>query len=125
MIWKRVATAVVLMPCVVGLVLWGSTAIVAIAVALVMFVALFEYFALGEAIGHRAYRFWTATCALLLVFVQWLMADEAAYRLSGDLIAYRRVWWFANTVPGLACLLLARISKRSARSLAAPYTAVV
>jgi len=101
MIWKRVATAVVLMPCVVGLVLWGSTAIVAIAVALVMFVALFEYFALGEAIGHRAYRFWTATCALLLVFVQWLMADEAAYRLSGDLIAYRRVWWFANTAPGL------------------------
>jgi len=33
--------------------------------------ALFEYFALGEAIGHRAYRFWTGTCALLLVFTQW------------------------------------------------------
>jgi phosphatidate cytidylyltransferase len=71
MTWKRVATAVVLIPFVVGLVLWGSTALVAIALALVILLALFEFFALGDAIGHRAYRFWTATCALLLVFAQW------------------------------------------------------
>src|SRR6266852_3495244 len=102
MTWKRVATAAVLIPFVVGVVLWGSTAVMALAVALVTLLALFEYFALGEAIGHRAYRFWTATCALLLIFVQWLMAvDEAGYRLTGDLIAYHRVWWFANGVPGI------------------------
>src|SRR5713226_4291517 len=101
MTWKRVATAAVLIPFAVGIVLWGSTAIVALAVGLVTMLALFEYFALGEAIGHRAYRFWTATCALLLIFVQWLMADEGAYRLSGDLIAYHRAWWFANGVRGL------------------------
>jgi phosphatidate cytidylyltransferase len=71
MTWKRVATAAVLIPCVVGLVLWGSSAIMALALALVILLALFEYFALGNAIGHRAYRFWTATCALVLVFVQW------------------------------------------------------
>jgi len=71
MTWKRVATAAVLIPFVVGLVLWCSTAVVAMALALVTLLALFEYFALGEAIGHRAYRFWTATCALLLVFAQW------------------------------------------------------
>jgi len=47
MTWKRVATAAVLIPVVVGLVLWGSTAIVALAVALVTLLALFEYFALG------------------------------------------------------------------------------
>ena len=35
MTWKRVATAAVLIPFVVGLVLWASTAIVAVAVALV------------------------------------------------------------------------------------------
>jgi len=52
MIWKRVATAVVLMPLIVGLVVWGSTALVSVVVALVMLLALFEYFALGEAIGH-------------------------------------------------------------------------
>jgi len=51
MTWKRVATAVVLIPFVVGLVVRGSTAIVALAVGLVTLVALFEYFALGEAIA--------------------------------------------------------------------------
>jgi phosphatidate cytidylyltransferase len=71
MTWKRVATAAVLIPFVVGLVLWGSTAIVALALALVTMLALFEYFALGEAIGHRAYRFWTGTCALLIIYLQW------------------------------------------------------
>ena len=101
MTWKRVATAAVLIPFVVGIVLWGSTAVMALAVALVTMLALFEYFALGEAIGHRAYRFWTATCALLLIFAQWLMAGEAAHRLSGDLVAYRRFWWFASAGTGL------------------------
>src|SRR5208282_2104982 len=73
MTWKRVATAAVLIPCVVALVLWGSTAVVAIGTALVILLALFEFFTLGDAIGHRAYRFWAASCALLLVFVQWGM----------------------------------------------------
>lgn len=72
MTWKRVATAVVLIPAVVALIVKGSTAIVALALALVILVSLFEFFALGDAIGHRAYRFWTATCALGIVYVQWL-----------------------------------------------------
>src|SRR5580658_6616710 len=55
MTWKRVATAAV-----------------TIGTALVILLALFEFFALGDAIGHRAYRFWTAACALGLVFVQWM-----------------------------------------------------
>jgi phosphatidate cytidylyltransferase len=75
MTWKRVATAVVLIPCVVGLVLLGPPSVVAIATALVILLALFEFFALGDAIGHRAYRFWTASCALLLVFVHWWTAN--------------------------------------------------
>jgi phosphatidate cytidylyltransferase len=99
--WKRVVTAAALIPFVVVLVLWGSTAMLSIGVALVILLALFEYFALGEAIGHRAYRLWTATCALLLIFVQWLMGEQAAYNLGGGLIAYERVWWFANAAPGL------------------------
>ena len=77
MTWKRVATAVVLIPAVVALVFLGSTALVAFGMALVILLALFEFFALGDAIGHRAYRFWTATCALLLVFVQWEAAKAS------------------------------------------------
>ncbi|HEY2546408.1 MAG TPA: phosphatidate cytidylyltransferase [Candidatus Acidoferrum sp.] len=83
MTWKRVATAAVLIPCVVGLVLFGSTAAMSIGVALVMLLALFEYFALGDAIGHRAYRFWTATCALGLVYVQWWTASQGMFGYIG------------------------------------------
>lgn len=88
MTWKRVATAAVLVPVVVGLVLWGSTAMVAMAIALITLLALFEYFALGEAIGHRAYRFWTGTCSLTLIFSQWRAVSEPAYRLAGGIIAF-------------------------------------
>ena len=81
MTWKRVATAAVLIPFVVGLISWGTTAMVALALALVILLALFEYFALGDAIGQRAYRFWTATCALLLVYIQWFATTESTYGL--------------------------------------------
>jgi phosphatidate cytidylyltransferase len=90
MTWKRVATAAVLVPVVVGLVLWGSTAIVALATALITLLALFEYFALGEAIGHRAYRFWTGTCTLVLIFAQWRTVSEPTYKLAGGIIAHER-----------------------------------
>ncbi|HUI53182.1 MAG TPA: phosphatidate cytidylyltransferase [Terriglobales bacterium] len=67
MTWKRVATALVLIPVVVGLVLFTPTWVVAIATAVITVLALWEYFALGEAIGHRAYRVWTSFCAVLLI----------------------------------------------------------
>jgi len=101
MTWKRVATAVVLIPFVVGLVLWGSTAMVAVAMALVMLLALFEYFALGEAIGHRAYRFWTATCALVVIYLQWRMASVPAYELAGGLTAFQKTEEFGGGMPSL------------------------
>ena len=90
MTWKRVATAAVLVPVVVGLVLWGSTAIVALAIALITLLALFEYFALGETIGHRAYRFWTGTCSLVLIYGQWRATSEPTYKLAGGIIAHER-----------------------------------
>lgn len=83
MTWKRVATAAVLIPIVVGLVLWASTAWVALAMALIIALALFEYFALGDAIGQRAYRFWTVACAMLLVFFQFAAANYDNSALAG------------------------------------------
>jgi phosphatidate cytidylyltransferase len=102
MTWKRVATAVVLIPFVVGLVVWGSTAWVALALALIVVLALLEYFALGDAIGQRAYRFWTATCALLLVYVQWLVAIEPSYQLGGGLILHREIGRYAAGLLGVS-----------------------
>jgi phosphatidate cytidylyltransferase len=64
---KRVLTALVLIPAVVALVLFASTAVVAIATAIITILALREYFALGDAIGHRAYRLWTIFCSLALI----------------------------------------------------------
>src|ERR1700680_2317817 len=72
MTWKRVATAMVLIPVVVVLVLYTSTVVVAVDTAIITVLALWEYFALGDAIGHRAYRLSTIFCAVLLVGSQWL-----------------------------------------------------
>jgi phosphatidate cytidylyltransferase len=87
MTWKRIATAVVLIPGVVALILKGSTAMVVVALALVILLALFEFFALGDAIGHRAYKFWTATCALGIVYVQWLQV-VLRQREPGEAVLY-------------------------------------
>jgi phosphatidate cytidylyltransferase len=67
----RVLTALVLIPIVLAIVLLTPTWAVAIAVALVTIQILREYFALGDAIGHRAYRLWTMFCAVCLVITQW------------------------------------------------------
>ena len=101
MTWKRVATAAVLIPFVVGIVLWGSTALLALAVALVTLLALFEYFALGEAIGHRAYRFWTASCALLLIFVQWFATTWPSDSITEWELRYRQAFKIFAGAPAL------------------------
>src|SRR5208337_1636685 len=67
----RVLTALVLIPIVIALVLFTPTWAVALATAIITVLALREYFALGDAIGHRAYRLWTVFSALLLICVQW------------------------------------------------------
>jgi len=54
-----------------GIVLWGSTAVMALAVALVTLLALFEYFALARR-SARAYRFWTRAAHWCCIFVSGL-----------------------------------------------------
>ncbi|HEY2352793.1 MAG TPA: phosphatidate cytidylyltransferase [Candidatus Acidoferrum sp.] len=99
MTWKRVATAAVLIPVVVGLVLWGSTAVVAVVLAVVMLLALFEYFALGDAMGHRAYRLWTATCALVILYLQWLSTAIRWGEFGGIIYPARLVWFLHRFLP--------------------------
>jgi phosphatidate cytidylyltransferase len=100
MTWKRVATALVLIPVVVGLVLFTPTWVVAIAAAVVTVLALWEYFALGEAIGHRAYRIWTILCSLVLVTQQAL-----ATPVSGFLGLRNASGVTSNTVPCVESML--------------------
>jgi phosphatidate cytidylyltransferase len=82
MTWKRVATAAVLIPFVVGLVLFGSIVWVSLGLALIVTLAMLEYFALGEAIGHRAYRVWTIVCAILIILAQWNLAERSRLQLK-------------------------------------------
>ncbi len=96
MTWKRVATAAVLIPFVVGLVLFGYTAWVAVGTALIIVLALREYFGLGDAIGHRAYRIWTTACAILLVYTQWVVTLQASYPLGWGLSIHRQIARFAT-----------------------------
>src|SRR5690242_12064113 len=105
MTWKRVATAAVLIPGVVALVLAAPTAVVAIAIAAVMLLALFEFFAIGDAIGHRAYRFWTGACGCMLVFVQYLAAMDYAHSLSNGLSIHQTIAKFISTPPDVADVL--------------------
>jgi phosphatidate cytidylyltransferase len=94
MTWKRVATAAILIPLVIALTLAAPTSWVAVAVTLVVLLALFEYFALGDAIGHGAYRFWTASCAVLLVFAQFLASMDEAHSLGNGLTLHRMIGRF-------------------------------
>ena len=116
--WKRIATAAVLIPVVVALVLWAPTSIVALATALVTLLALFEYFALGDAMGHRAYRYWTAFCTLLILYLQWLKS-AVQFGDFGSIVAPSHATWllhhyypraedvFLFFFVGVACITLA------------------
>ena len=91
MTWKRVVTAAVLIPFVVGLVLYASTAWVAMALAAIIVLAMIEYFALGDAIGHRPYRVWTLLCGVLLVYVRWAAVSAEWLRVPSLWIPSRYV----------------------------------
>jgi len=99
MTWKRVTTAAVLIPFAVGLALWSSTAVLALALALVVMIALFEYFSLGDAIGHRAYRYWTVTCAWILIYAQWSAAIAPDYGLPRGLTLHREPYSLFEIFP--------------------------
>jgi len=90
----RVITAAVLIPAVVGIVWWGSTALVTAVVGLVTLLALLEFFALGARIGMHGYRLWTSLCALALLLHQW----GAGARLWSDLgtSPFLHAWGFAR-----------------------------
>jgi phosphatidate cytidylyltransferase len=86
MTWTRVATALVLIPLVIAIVLLTPTWVVAASTAAVTILALREYFALGDAIGQRAYRVWTSFCALILIFFQLIEAVGTGMRDGGSIL---------------------------------------
>jgi phosphatidate cytidylyltransferase len=99
----RILTAAVLIPAVVGVIWWGSPALVTALAALVVLLALIEFFALGERVGLRGYRFWTCTVAVAIFFEQWL-ASQAARTALGPHI--EMLYQPANFTPSLQFLMI-------------------
>jgi phosphatidate cytidylyltransferase len=118
MTWKRVATAAVLIPLVVGLIVATPTRWVSVALALVILLAMLEFFALGDAIGHRAYRFWTITCAMLLVVVQYLASSDQVNSLGNGLNLHRVFGHFTFSTPSVADVLFIFLGGLTVHTLA-------
>ena len=102
----RVLTAAVLIPAVVGIVWWGTTALVAALLGLVTLLALLEFFALGERAGLRGYRFWTGLSALAVVLHQWAAAAVETWPLGHGLSLTRAAGGPAGLALPLELLLL-------------------
>jgi phosphatidate cytidylyltransferase len=81
----RVLTAAVLIPLVVALIWWGSPALVAGVAAVVLALALYEFFALSEKAGLRGYWRWTVLCSAGIIYVQWAAARVETHPLAGGL----------------------------------------
>jgi phosphatidate cytidylyltransferase len=65
--------------------------------------ALWEYFALGDAIGHRAYRIWTIVCSLLMIAAQFAAAGPPSYF---NLLIESPLTVFFVFLFGITCLTL-------------------
>jgi phosphatidate cytidylyltransferase len=83
--WKRALTAVILIPATVALVLLGPIWLVAGIAGVVILLALWEFFRMGDLAGFSGYVQWTTLCALLVVFSQWRQAADAAGELPGQM----------------------------------------
>lgn len=103
MTFVRILTAAVLIPAVVGVIWWGSPALVTAVAALVVLLALIEFFALGERVGLRGYRFWTCTVAVAIFFEQWLASQAARTALSPHI---EMLYQPASFTPSLQFLMI-------------------
>jgi phosphatidate cytidylyltransferase len=83
MTWQRILTGAVLIPIVVALVWYAPPALFAAAVALVIALALWEFFQLGDAAGLRAFRPWTLFGVALLAYSQWSAGQIESHALAG------------------------------------------
>jgi phosphatidate cytidylyltransferase len=82
----RILTAAALIPAVAAATWWGATWFVAGLAGIVAVFALLEFFALGERMGFRAYRWWTCFAAIGIVAQQWYVAQGGSVFKLGDFL---------------------------------------
>jgi phosphatidate cytidylyltransferase len=87
MIWKRIATAAVLIPVVVAAVLVGPLWLLSGLVGVVILLALWEFFRLGNDAGFLGFVQWTTLCSLLILFTQWRETATAILQFADGAVA--------------------------------------
>jgi phosphatidate cytidylyltransferase len=85
----RIATAAVLIPIVVALVWYGPASLLAVLAAVVAIMALFEFFAIGDKIGLRAFKKWTYFGAALIFYAQYSQGLVETHTFSEGLSVIR------------------------------------
>ena len=81
----RILTSAILIPAVVAVAWWGSTAMVAALGGLFALLALQEFFSLGGRLNLQAHRLWTSLCALGIFFQQWTASAGQSYPIGRSL----------------------------------------
>jgi phosphatidate cytidylyltransferase len=79
---KRAATAAILVPVTVGVVLYAPLALLAGLVGVVILLALWEFFRMGELANVSGFVQWATLCSLVVVYVQWREAGVSTHRLA-------------------------------------------
>jgi phosphatidate cytidylyltransferase len=94
----RILTAIVLIPAVVGIIWWGTPALVTALAALVVLLALLEFFALGERVGLHGYRFWTCAVAIAMLIQQWEASQAERTALTRETVILHEPAGFTPSV---------------------------
>jgi phosphatidate cytidylyltransferase len=104
--FKRILTALVLVPVVVALVWWGPAWLLSVIAATVAILALIEFFELGSRVGLRGFKKWTYACAAGLFYAQYSLGvvDVHSFRFGEALI--RRGTSLAVPVEGVLLVFL-------------------
>lgn len=74
MFWKRIATALILIPVVAWAVLLSPLWFLSGLVGVISLLALWEFFRLGDESGVTGFVQWTTLCSLFIVYIQWRIA---------------------------------------------------
>ena len=83
----RIVTGVALIAIVVAIVIWAPAWVVAIAAAGIALLAMIEFFALGEHVGLRAFRYWTLICAAGIFYSQYSIGSIVMRRFGAVVIS--------------------------------------
>lgn len=92
---QRILTAAALIPVVGAIVWWCPPEVLAALAAVVLLLAMFEFFRLGEQCGFHAYRRWTMFCTVGIFYAQFAAGRVEQHSLGSGVELVR------NTASGL------------------------